>query len=77
MLKRLRVGLARILMRGTECAVVRKEYVARVLGLAVELQEYVDRSGALQDSSRIHAWRRVYALSTMIRDQAVKSEVAS
>lgn len=76
MWKRLKVWFARALTRGTECTVVRSEYVGRTRGWAIELQEYVERSGALQDSSRIHAWRQVHGLSTQIRNAAAEMEVA-
>lgn len=77
MFKRLRVGFARLLTRGTECTVVRINVVARLQGAATELQDYVNRSGALNDAGRIHAWRQVYALTAEIREKAIESEVSA
>ena len=77
MWERLRVGLARLLTRGTQCTVVRNEYVARAKVWAIELHEYVERSGGLQDSSRIHAWRHVHGLATQIHNQVDRCEVAA
>lgn len=75
MWKRLKISMAKLLLRRTECTIVRTNALAAVERDAALLREYVDRSGALQDSGRIHAWRHVYALSTQIRDQAIDSEV--
>ena len=77
MRERLRVGLARWLVRGTECTVVRTNVVSRMQQAASELNDYVNRSGGLQDSGRIQAWRRVAGLATEIRNQALDSEVAA
>lgn len=77
MWKRLRVGIARLLTRGTECTVVRTSTVIKLKNAALALEDYVNRSGALQDSGRIQAWRRVAGLVTEIRNQALDSEVAA
>ena len=77
MWKRLRVSIARLLMRGTECVVVRRNVVSSLQADASELQEYVAKSGALNDSKWIHAWRRVHALTTKIREKAIESEATA
>ncbi len=77
MLNRLRVRIARLLTRGTECTIVRTHVVNRLQQAATELNDYVNRSGALQDGGRIQAWRRVAGLATEIQNQALDSEVAA
>ena len=75
MLERIRVRLARLLTVGTECTVVRNESVEGMRQAALELSNYVDRSGALNDEGRVHAWRRIYALTSEIQAKAINSEV--
>ena len=75
MWQRVRVWLARVLTCGTDCTVIRQKTFNTVISAAVELKQYVERSGALQDSSRIHAWRRVYGLAESVEAGAVNSEV--
>ena len=77
MWKRLRIGLASLLTRGTECTIVRRAAVFKVQHAAGDLYDYVNRSGGLQQDARIHAWREIFALATEIRDQVWNSEVAA
>lgn len=57
MLKRFRIWLATRLCRGTACVVARRGAVARLESLGCEIADYVERSGALNDPSRIRAYR--------------------
>jgi len=75
MWKRLRVGIARLLTRGTDCIVVRDSAVGELQKAANELQDYVDRSGALNDSKWIHAWRRVHVYATTIQEKASEAVI--
>jgi len=72
---RLKIWVARWLTRGTDCTVVRANQVNEMLERTLELQNYVEKSGALNDSHWIHAWRRVHGLTTSILACALKSEV--
>lgn len=75
-MKRIRVGIARLLTKGTDCTVVRQKAIDRMKQSAFELQTYVDKSGALNDTKWIHAWRRVFGLTSEILSNADKTEVA-
>lgn len=58
-MKRFRVALARLLLKGTGVITVRKQEVERVHGLCNELLEYSQHSGALSDPRRLKARRRI------------------
>ena len=75
MWKRLRVRIARLLTRGTDCTVVRTSRAINTRRDAIELQDYVEKSGALNDSRWIHAHRRIHSLTTSIVNNAIDSEV--
>lgn len=75
MLQRFRVALARLLTRGTKCTVVRAVVVENMQDTARRLEEYVQRSGGLQDPRRISAWREVFSLSRSIYVDSLEIEV--
>jgi len=77
MLQRLKIGLARWLTRGTPCTVVRTVVVENMQAEAQKLEDYIQRSGGLQDPRRINAWREVFSMARSIYVDSLEVEVGS
>ncbi len=56
---RLKLALAKLLLRKTNYLLVKREEAERVWQLATELQDYAAKSGALNDPRKIMARKRV------------------
>jgi len=69
-MKRLRVTLARLLVRGIGVSVVRDSVVRSLEARCMALDAYVDQSGALQSPHRIRAYRRVRGDTAAVRELA-------
>lgn len=77
MWKRLRVWIARRLMRGTECTVARRNLVGTMQSKANEMREYIQRSGGAQAPDNIRAYRIMFALASEIWTVAANIEAQS
>jgi len=58
-MRKLRIWLARLFLRGTGRMIVPRVEVERVYALCTELQEYAQRSGGINAPHRINAARKV------------------
>lgn len=62
-MKRFRVAVARLLLKGTGVILVRKSEVEEMHKISGELLEYAQHSGALNDPHRLKAQRRIGRLT--------------
>lgn len=69
-MKRFRGWLANLLVRGTRLTVVRQSIATDLVSRCAALDDYVDRSGALQSPHRIRAYRRVRGETAAARELA-------
>lgn len=66
MLERFRVWLAKILVKGTECAIGRRSSLEWLLIRSHDLGAYVRTSGGLNDPHRIKAYKQCLRLAGQI-----------
>lgn len=70
MLRRFRVWLAVLLVRGTKCLVAREEALSDLIEWSDDLYRYSRVSGGLNDPRRIKAYKRIGYSATAIQAAA-------
>lgn len=74
-LQRTRVDIATRLLRGTPCSVARTKELRAIQQNAIELENYVETSGGLQEPRRIRAYRVILRRSLDISRSAARALV--